>query len=165
MINDWNDQHSPKKTPKSSHARRFCSLEEADEEYLSPCERGWRSPSKSPIKKDKQAVERRKAFNEKKYGLAASFLKELDHTIANGKIGDLAEPTGGIRLMWSKKLQSTAGRANWKREAVRTRDTNGAVSTTDYRHYASIELAEKVIDDEGMSLLCSPQIRNRPHVG
>ncbi|KAL8717289.1 MAG: hypothetical protein Q9225_005449, partial [Loekoesia sp. 1 TL-2023] len=114
VINDWNDQHSPKKTPKSSRARRLNSLVEDDEDYLSPCETGRRSPSKSPAKKDKQATDKRKAFNERKYDLAASFLEELDKTIVNGQITALAESTGGVRLIWTKKLQSTAGRANWK---------------------------------------------------
>ncbi|KAL8732166.1 MAG: hypothetical protein Q9166_002913 [cf. Caloplaca sp. 2 TL-2023] len=148
VINDWNDQYSPKKTPKSSHTRKLRSLEEDDEAYLSPCQTGVRSPSKSPVKADKQAAERQKAFNEKKYDLGASFLKELDHTIVNGQIADLTESTGGVRLVWSKKLQSTAGRANWKREAFRTKEGEGKVTTTRYRHHASIELAEKVIDDE-----------------
>lgn len=55
--------------------------------------------------------------------------------------------TGGIKLIWSKKLNSTAGRANWKREGTKTRDEAGNVHTS-YKHIASIELAEKVIDDE-----------------
>ncbi|KAL8936868.1 MAG: hypothetical protein Q9216_004711 [Gyalolechia sp. 2 TL-2023] len=147
-INDWNDQHSPNKTPKSSRTRRLDHLREHDEDYLSPCEIGRRSPSKSPVKKDKQAADRRKSFNEKKYALAASFLEELDQTIVKGQITALAESTGGVRLMWSKKLQSTAGRANWKRETSRTKNADGTVSATTYRHHASIELAEKVIDAE-----------------
>lgn len=148
MINDWNDQHSPKKTPKSILTRRFYPLGLGDEDDLSPCETGRRSPSKSPAKRDKQAAEKRKAFNEKKHDLAASFLKELDQTIVNGQITALAEATGGVRLVWSKTLQSTAGRANWKREAVRSKNPDDTVSTTKDRHHASIELAEKVIDDE-----------------
>ncbi|KAI4113653.1 MAG: hypothetical protein LQ338_008142, partial [Usnochroma carphineum] len=148
VINDWNDQHSPKKTPKSILTRRFYPLGLGDEDDLSPCETGRRSPSKSPAKRDKQAAEKRKAFNEKKHDLAASFLKELDQTIVNGQITALAEATGGVRLVWSKTLQSTAGRANWKREAVRSKNPDDTVSTTKDRHHASIELAEKVIDDE-----------------
>lgn len=60
----------------------------------------------------------------------------------------MAESTGGIRIIWSKKLSSTAGRANWRREAVRSKSGDGTVCTTTHRHHASIELAEKVIDDE-----------------
>ncbi|KAL8684412.1 MAG: hypothetical protein Q9224_006368, partial [Gallowayella concinna] len=149
VINDWNDQYSPKKTSKSSCAEKVNALDDDDEGYLSPSRIRNRSPSKSPCKKDKQAGERRKVFNEKKYDLAASFLKELDQEIMNGQIADLTEATGGVHLVWSKKLQSTAGRANWKREAVRRKDEEGKVfMATRYRHHASIELAEKVIDDE-----------------
>ncbi|KAL8774994.1 MAG: hypothetical protein Q9209_000473 [Squamulea sp. 1 TL-2023] len=148
VINDWNDSYSPKKPAKSPHRRKFNTAGEDGDDYLSPCENGRRSPSKSQINADKQAAEKRKTFNEKKYGLATAFLKELDQTIVNGQIAKLTEPTGGVRLLWSKKLQSTAGRANWRREAIRTKGVEVQGSTTEYRHHASIELAEKVIDNE-----------------
>ena len=61
----------------------------------------------------------------------------------------MAESTGGIQIIWSKKLCSTAGRANWRRETIRTKNADGSAPNTLYRHHASIELAEKVIDDEG----------------
>lgn len=93
-------------------------------------------------------MERRKAFQEKKAQLAVDFLKELDDKVAEGRIGTLAESSEGIKIIWSKKLNSTAGRANWKRETLTSKDAAGA-STKVYRHHASIELAEKVIDDEG----------------
>ena len=148
VINDWNDQWSPRKTPKSNYRRGLDSLEE-DCDYLSPCETG-RSPSKSPSKTNKEVADKRKIFSQKKYELATSFLDELDQTIVEGKIAELAQPTGGIQLVWSKKLQSTAGRANWRREAVCLKKMDGAQPVNKYRHHASIELAEKVIDDEGM---------------
>ncbi|KAL8694012.1 MAG: hypothetical protein Q9218_001250 [Villophora microphyllina] len=147
IINDWNDQHSPKKTRKSSHARKLYAPDKDDEDYLLPCG-GLKSPSKSPTKPGKQAAQRRKAFNERKIELAVSFLGELDRTIADGQIAKLTESTGGVRFVWSKTLQSTAGRAKWRREAIRSKDADGTVSSTCYRHHASIELAEKVIDDE-----------------
>ncbi|KAL8873798.1 MAG: hypothetical protein Q9174_000784 [Haloplaca sp. 1 TL-2023] len=147
VINDWNDQWSPQKTPKSNYKRGLNSLEE-DGDYLSPCETGRRSPSKTPSKTNNELAGKRKIFNQKKYGLATSFLEELDQTIVEGRIAELAHPTGGIQLVWSKKLQSTAGRANWRREAVCSKNTDGAQTVTKYRHHASIELAEKVIDDE-----------------
>ncbi len=149
VINDWNDSYTPGKPAKSSYSREPNGLREADEGYLSPCRTGRTSPSKGPIKADKQAAERRKAFNKKKYELAAAFLKEIDQTIVNGQVTKLTEPTGGVRLVWSKKLQSTAGRAIWRREAIRTNAEEGQVLATKYRHHASIELAEKVIDDKG----------------
>ncbi|KAI4284584.1 MAG: hypothetical protein L6R38_001285 [Xanthoria sp. 2 TBL-2021] len=144
VINDWNDSYTPRKSP----SRNANAFKKDDKDYPSPTQTERRGPSKSPIKADKEAAGRRKAFNQNKYELAAAFFKELDQTIVNGQITSLAEPTGGVRLVWSKKLQSTAGRANWRREAIRTKDGEGHVSTTTYRHHASIELAEKVIDDE-----------------
>lgn len=81
--------------------------------------------------------------------MATSFLKELDEKITNGKIMTLALSAGGVHVVWSKKLNSTAGRANWKREAIRSKSSNDTVVSTTYHHHATIELAEKVIDDEG----------------
>lgn len=146
MINDWNDQYSPRKTPKPGHSRGIVSIND-DESESSPCGSPRKSPSKSPVKIDKEAVQRRKSFDGKKNGLAISFLKDLDEKIANGQIGTLAAAAGGIRITWSKKLISTAGRANWKRESIQSKSTDGTILTT-YRHHASIELAEKVVDDE-----------------
>lgn len=71
----------------------------------------------------------------------------------------MAEPTGGIKIVWSKKLSTTAGRANWRREGLRSKDADGTLSTLlSYHHHASIELAEKVIDDEGLRHLAAPLI-------
>lgn len=148
VINDWNEQYSPKKTLKSPRKIRFQSVDEDDGE-LSPSASSRRSPMRSPAKKDKEAVSLRKTFHDRKHEMAASFLAEVDQTIAGGQVSALAESTGGIKLIWSKKLTSTAGRANWRREAVRSKNADGTVSTTNHHHHASIELAEKVTDDEG----------------
>ena len=108
---------------------------------------------KSPPKRDRAAIERKKEFEQKKNTLASSFLKELDETVASGQVCALAESTGGIRIVWSKKLNSTAGRANWRREATKIKNAEGVTVSTTYKHHASIELAEKVIDDEGEQLV------------
>lgn len=117
---------------------------------------------KSPSKKDKKALALLKEFNERKHELATSFLTEVDRTVGHGQVAALAESTGGIKIIWSKKLSSTAGRANWKRETVRSKTASETVSATTHRHHASIELAEKVIDDEGKQsrsmLLPSPTL-------
>lgn len=83
-----------------------------------------------------------------KHELATDFLAEVDRTVCAGKLTVLSESTGGIKLIWSKKLSSTAGRANWRRETIRSIASDGLVSTSAYKHHASIELAEKIIDDE-----------------
>jgi predicted SprT family Zn-dependent metalloprotease len=86
----------------------------------------------------------KKAFEKARQDLADKFLKELDAVITNGRLAELTAPTGGIRIFWSNKLNKTAGRAHWKCERVRS-----AVPGEDkVIHHASIELAEKIIDDE-----------------
>lgn len=78
--------------------------------------------------------------------------------MADGRVGVLAESAGGVKVVWSKKLHSTAGRANWKRETLVSRDPAGE-GTRIYRHHASIELAEKVIDDEGKAVQMELKLR------
>ncbi len=147
VINDWNDEYSPRKVPKSGRARKIHSVIAEEDEELSPSMSPRRSPVKSPAKRNRTNLEARKEFNKKKHGLASEFLKELDDTVSSGRIASLAASTGGVHLIWSKKLNSTAGRANWRQEFVRS-SGNGEPPPSKYRHYASIELAEKVIDDE-----------------
>ncbi|KAK8222099.1 hypothetical protein M8818_000269 [Zalaria obscura] len=164
-INTWNDTHSPSKPLQSPRKNRFL-----DSTSTSPTT----SPRKqSPTKRTKAEIEARKAWEDSKHDLAAAFLEELDRTVTEGRIGEATEGTGGVRLVWSKTLTSTAGRANWKRETIRPASTSSSKpntppapdSVTDssvttpapapapapaavaiYKHHASIELAEKVID-------------------
>ncbi|KAF4453733.1 hypothetical protein F53441_3626 [Fusarium austroafricanum] len=127
FVNDWNDQHSPRKL------------------LLPPVTKSPRkaSPKKEPKKETK------KSFDARKHALAESFLAELDHEITQGRIAELAESTGGVKLVWTKTLNTTAGRASWRRETSRTtRKADGAELSATHKHHASIELAEKVIDDE-----------------
>jgi len=145
IINDWNDEYSPRKTPA---ARPRLLPSDSTSNILF-------SPKKSPTKQeDKAAKEAKKAFSEIKHALAESFLKELDETITNNQVSTLAASTGGIKIFWSKKLNTTAGRANWKRETLHPKSSTATSSSAPtntqvtYRHHATIELAEKVIDDE-----------------
>jgi predicted SprT family Zn-dependent metalloprotease len=107
------------------------------------------SPRKlqSPFKRTKAELEAKKTFETTKHRIAEDFLGELDAVVTSGKVGELAASTGGVRFIWSKTLNSTAGRANWRRETIKTRHADGT-STATHKHHASIELAEKVIDDE-----------------
>jgi hypothetical protein len=105
------------------------------------------SPRKSPVKKNKVATQAKKAFEIKRHQLAEDFLKELDEKVTKGKIAELVASSGGVKIVWNKKLNSTAGRANWRRECTRTTHSDGTVDKK-YKHIANIELAEKVIDDE-----------------
>jgi germ cell nuclear acidic protein len=136
FVDDWNDEHSPKK-------------------QLFPDATKNKSPAK-PLTSPKKAAagvaaakrDAKKAFEQTKHSIAQRFLLELDTEITQGRLSELAESTGGIKINWSNKLNTTAGRANWKRETIRTKNADGTEASVRHRHHASIELAEKVIDDE-----------------
>lgn len=139
-VNDWNDQHSPRKEWKSPKKLDF----DHDDASTSPIS----SPQKSsPRKRTKAELEAKRGWKSRKHDLATSFLAELDQTIASGQISTLSASTGGVKIIWSKTLQKTAGRANWKCEKTKTQHTDRSITMTS-KHHASIELAEKVIDDE-----------------
>ena len=139
--NDWNEQYSPKKILKSPRKLKFLQSDSQQSPTSSP------RKAQSPFKKTKAELETKKAFEASKHRLAEHFLAELDTVVTNGKVRELAAATGGVHFIWSKTLNSTAGRANWRRETTKTRHLDGTY-TTSHKHHASIELAEKVIDDE-----------------
>jgi predicted SprT family Zn-dependent metalloprotease len=141
FVDDWHDVHSPKKgtkTPKKSNRNS-----DDDQPFIV----SMTSPTKSPVKKDKAARDAKKAFESRRQKIAEDFIHDLDLKITNGEVSKLAKETGGIRLIWNNKLNSTAGRAHWKKETVTTKHSDGSIDKV-YKHHASIELAEKVIDDE-----------------
>ncbi|TLD29107.1 hypothetical protein PspLS_03410 [Pyricularia sp. CBS 133598] len=135
---DWNEQHSPRKLFQPPPVP---------------------SPAKTSPTKKEQAVQReaKKSFEASKHEIASRFLRELDQVITEGRLTKLAESTGGIKLQWTKTLNTTAGRANWRRETIQRKHSRAAaganapaeiVTTTECRHHATIELADKVIDNE-----------------
>ncbi|KAI5460267.1 SprT-like family-domain-containing protein [Mariannaea sp. PMI_226] len=126
IVDDWNDLHSPRKL------------------LLPPVAKSPAKPSPKKLPKK----ETKKAFDSRKHTLAESFLAELDREITQGKIAELAQSTGGVKLVWTKTLNTTAGRASWRRETIRTRRADGTQASVEFKHHSSIELAEKVIDDE-----------------
>ncbi|KIW69660.1 hypothetical protein PV04_05524 [Phialophora macrospora] len=174
VINEWNDEFSPKKAPAASPGkrglRRFQIWSDSDdtldtsESLPSPCSSPRKSdiPMTSPEKEEKKriaeekrlAVAQKKSFDAKKEQLALDLLHELDEHVANGQLAKLSSTTGGVKVIWSKTLRSTAGRANWKRTVTKLFGSpiKGNPSPSDtgvkIQHFASIELAEKIIDCE-----------------
>lgn len=147
VINAWNDQYSPHKTLTSPRKNRFVTPD-SDEEDFSPSVSPRKGPSKSsPTRKDKAAAEAKKSFEARKHNIVENFLKELDVKITGGQLGALSASTGGVKIVWSKKLNTTAGRAHWRRETIKIVGTNGE-ETREYKHHCSIELATKVISSE-----------------
>lgn len=136
-MNEWNDEYSPQKALKP--------LKLDDSPIKSSLQLFSPAKSRSPVKTAKT----KKAFEQVKHDIANKFLLELDEAMCQGQIAKLSDSTGGVKVIWSKKLNTTAGRANWKRETIKSGTASQPSSTTiSYRHHASIELAEKVIDDE-----------------
>lgn len=154
--NTWNDQHSPRKTPHTNRKgiQKFLVFSDDDMDLSegstspSPTKSSTASPPKwepiaSPSKlrrgTNRPASERRKAFNKIKQSLAHDLLSALDNNVCQGKLSLATAETGGVKIKWSKTLNKTAGRANWRRTNV---GPNTLIRTT----FAEIELAEKVID-------------------
>lgn len=197
-MNEWTDRHSPAKTLVSPKKQKWredivkmmegVALEDSsDEGYEIPIESPQKKPTDrkpakgrlpeiQPASNVKQIREQRKAFAERKHAIAEAFLVELDTTISSGRIHELSKPTGGIKLVWSKTLKTTAGRANWRREQIRIRTGTLPTDTrVEIRHHCSIELAEKVIDDEErlynvlahefchLTTFMISEVRNNPH--
>lgn len=94
----------------------------------------------------------KKKFQAAKQSLARDFFDELDEKVANGRIMELTKTTGGVKLTWTKSLNTTAGRAHWRRETLRSKTLDEKVRNEEHQHHASIDLAEKVIDDENKLL-------------
>ncbi|KAF2481498.1 SprT-like family-domain-containing protein, partial [Neohortaea acidophila] len=140
-VNDWNDQYSPHKVLKSPRKLKFTVDERSVSPFGSP--RKLQSPAKDAVRAEREA---KKAFEARKHRLAEDFLAELDRVVADGEIQRLASTTGGVKFIWSKTLNTTAGRANWRKETTKTTSPDGSIHAT-YKHFASIELAEKVIND------------------
>ncbi|EPS33284.1 hypothetical protein PDE_08246 [Penicillium oxalicum 114-2] len=173
--NHWNDQYSPRKEKSTSRTviellRDFDDSDEdsgrrsrgssssSDLEPTSKLDNKMPTTpkplSKTAIKKaeaekNRAAKARRLSFNNKKAEFAQAFLEALDQAASGGEVSRLAESTGGVTITWSKTLNTTAGRAHWKGERVVSRGLNGETrGMGQIKHHASIELAEKIIDDE-----------------
>lgn len=141
FVDDWNEKHSPRKLfspEKKSDTVLERPLGSDGTVLASP----WKLTSKNEAKALKQA---RKTFEEIKEETAIAFLESLDKEITNGKLAELSASTGGIKVIWSKTLNTTAGRANWKRSIVKKKGIGTSNELVVSHHYAYIELALKVI--------------------
>ncbi|EAU36548.1 predicted protein [Aspergillus terreus NIH2624] len=150
---EWIDQHSPHKLDQFLKDFAEDSDDKEADRDLMPrhqvTKKGPKGPSKTALKKAeaeqrKAMMARRKSFDGKKAALAEDFFKTLDDAVTGGRIQQLAEETGGVQITWSKTLQTTAGRASWKREKQAKAEDTPSTS----RHHATIELAERIIDSE-----------------
>ncbi|KAK5625488.1 hypothetical protein RRF57_001204 [Xylaria bambusicola] len=146
----WIDKHSP---PKKSTKKVLDLAAPNNKDELE------RKYGTSPEKK-----QAKKAFDAVKEDLARDFLEELDQVITDGKLAQLTEATGGLRIIWSNTLLTTAGRAHWKCKTTTTTSkqpsassassksttstTTATTKSTTAQHSAHIELAVKVLSNE-----------------
>ncbi|KAI1771582.1 SprT-like family-domain-containing protein [Hypoxylon cercidicola] len=126
----WIDKHSPEKKLESPKKKQG---------------QDGTNPETKRTNAEKRAM--KKAFDAAKEEMARTFLQELDSRITDGQLTQLTKDTGGLQIMWSNTLNSTAGRAHWKCKTIPTTHPDGS---TDQRkqQYASIELASKVLTNE-----------------
>lgn len=98
------------------------------------------------------AAESKRAFNARKKQLAEEFLRTVDDKISGGEVARKTASTGGVKIIWSKTLRTTAGTAKWRMEKLQ--NASGQVplgdptSSNGVRHHATIDLSEKVVDCE-----------------
>ncbi|KAL7273647.1 hypothetical protein RUND412_003489 [Rhizina undulata] len=159
VTHDWIDAHTPHKTPKADNqfSRGINDNDsENDSEPIEPEEisKPNRPPTKADAalsKVDKEKRKEKKAFDARKVKLAEDFLKVVDDKVAHGDIARLTKSTGGVKIVWNKTLRTTAGMAKYKREKLQNSgrvESEDVARCTQVRHFASIELSEKVVDNE-----------------
>ncbi|CAZ83692.1 unnamed protein product [Tuber melanosporum] len=140
----WIDTHSPQKRPPAQRSLFQTPNLMMPEGTIAPL-----TPSTMDLK-EKRAL--KKSFDAKKKALAEEFLKKVDDKIANGEVGSKCANTGGVQIIWSKTLRTTAGMAKWKVEKLRLPDGHVAMGGHELadrvRHHATIELSVKVVDNE-----------------
>lgn len=166
--NNWVDAHTPHKTPgvvrtlfnvADGNILKEPSGDEEEEDEVEEIARPATSrttsstSSKSAAPKEpKEKTESKRAFNSRKKQLAEEFLKIVDDRISNGEVARKTASTGGVKIVWSKTLRTTAGTARWRMEKLQ--NDLGQVSLGDplsadrVRHHATIDLSEKVVDSE-----------------
>lgn len=132
---------------------------------------------KAEIANKKAQQARKQAFDDKKSSLAYSFYKLLDDSVASGQIQEMTKDTGGVKIIFSKTLQTTAGRATSKRAYPSSRQDSNSNSNSPAKdqYQASIELAERIIDSEDrlintlaheychLTNTLISRVRNNPH--
>jgi hypothetical protein len=79
--------------------------------------------------------------------MAQDLLDEIDLKVMQGELAKATESTGGVKLVWSTRLRTAAGKAHWIRQKG-TKD----------QHNLQIELSTKIITDEGTIPNSSPPL-------
>ncbi|EGO55096.1 hypothetical protein NEUTE1DRAFT_130971 [Neurospora tetrasperma FGSC 2508] len=166
FVDDWNDTHSPTKKEPLFSSTKPPTSDATSTRGTSITSPKKNPPATSPSKAATALLAResrlaRQLFDTHKHSLATHFLSLLDARLTSSRLSALTASTGGIKLVWSKTLNTTAGRANWKKESITCRPGQGSTKpdgrsskeekkkekevVVTVKHHASIELATKVL--------------------
>ncbi|KKY26914.1 putative 30 kda heat shock protein [Phaeomoniella chlamydospora] len=178
IINDWNDSYSPQKPPMTSPRKKglskFLIYSDDEENQHNSNSSNISTPSTSPRRRQEENIPKpqelqlspsklrkalleekraakaaREDFDATKNEIATSFLTTLDQRITSNRVSALSASTGGVKIIWSNTLRSTAGRASWRRTTKKLEDPPSSSLTaaikTQVHHTASIELSTKIL--------------------
>ena len=115
----------------------------------------WNTPLKPPSKSPSNTSSTsaltdlntdKKDFLQAREQLALDLVREIDDKVMGGKLSASTATTGGVKLVWSTRLRTAAGRAHWTRVKSRPLDDQ-----TKDQHNLKIELSTKIITSEGTS--------------
>jgi len=100
------------------------------------------SPNPAPERPLKPITTNRptKSFLQDREHLATTLLTAIDQKVMSGKLSTATASTGGLKLIWSTKLRTAAGRAHW----TRVKRPLG----TEEQHDVKIELSTRIITSE-----------------
>ena len=173
---------SPTKKPNKPPSTSNTTTSRSPTKPARPCKSPTKPSTATTAASERRAMRQRKAaFEAARDGIARRLLSDLDANVTGGKLGNMAASTGGVRVVWSKTLRSTAGRACWRRTVSKGVVGGAGSSSPDVeddiervvvghgeksvpvtgakakeakakgvtvQHYASVELASKIVDDE-----------------
>ena|SRR5271156_3544885 len=101
------------------------------------------SLTKAPTQKVSNATKAEKEFLKSREQIAIDFVREIDDKVMDGKLGQATGATGGVKLVWSTRFRTCAGRAHWKN----VKDRNAGTS----KDHLEITLSTRLLTDEGLS--------------
>jgi hypothetical protein len=101
-------------------------------------------PQKSfPTTTPAQINKAKRVFLETRERIAIDLVRAIDEQVMGGKLAASTSATGGVKLEWSTRLRTAAGRAHWSRARSRS------LGQTEEQHNLKIELSTKIITSEG----------------
>jgi len=137
---------SPKrfKYPLSPHKETSSKFWDKQDHYSWIDQNTPHKPQKSfPTVTPAQLNKAKKVFLQIREELAIDLVRAIDGQVMGGKLSASTSATGGVKLEWSSRLRTAAGRAHWNR--VKSRP----LGETPEQHNLKIELSTKIITSEG----------------